>query len=449
MTSKALSLFILIAILFALIFNIIYYDPFDGYDAEAHYNYVDSFSRYLPRSINIPDDSQTREFFNPPLGYLTPSVGQVICRNYTVSSDYLSECRYFYGKFTQIIQSFIYLLTLCINLLTLKKFYNSKNFLNLEYLILVSLIAVNYRTISMIRGEPYILFFLSILFYKFSQYTKKSFEVSSKEIIFFGTIIGMLALSRQWAFLLFPAFFILIIFINEKTRKNYSLFLLKSFLVGFLLSSWFYFTLLFRYGSFTAFNKESIGFSFFNQPLNFYIPNLNDLYLLFTNPIRPNFSNQFISILYADTWGDYWGYFVFTSTKLDLGRNQDLIGSYLARVNLLNLPLTIFLISSIFLLKKTYKNNIFIKYINYSILFSLVGYLWFLISYPDFPTGDTNKATYILQIINMIVFLGSIYLKEIKEKNILFYRLFMIYLFTIFIHNFDSFLSHFPQSLNF
>ena len=72
MTSKALSLFILIAILFALIFNIIFYDPFDGYDAEAHYNYVDSFSRHLPRSINIPDDSQTREFFNPPLGYLTP-----------------------------------------------------------------------------------------------------------------------------------------------------------------------------------------------------------------------------------------------------------------------------------------------------------------------------------------------------------------------------------------
>jgi len=448
MIYKAFSIVVLTAVFFALVFNIIFYDPFDGYDAEAHYNYVDSFSRYLPRSINIPDESQTREFFNPPLGYLTPSIGQVLCRNYTVSIDYLNDCRYFYGKFTQIIQSFIYLLTICINLFTIKKFLKSKYFLNLEYLLLVSLLAVNYRTISMIRGEPYILFFLSIMLYKFFKFSEKSFKISNKEILFFGVIIGMLALSRQWAFLLFPSFFILVLFIKGEARKNYFKFLLKAFSIGFLISSWFYFTLFFRYGSFTAFNKDSIGFSFSNQPINFYIPSINDLYLLVTNPIRPNFSNQFVSILYSDTWGDYWGYFVFTSTKLNLGRNQDVIGSYLARINLLNLPLTIFLILSVFLLKKIYKKNLFIKYINYSILFSLLGYLWFLISYPDLPTGDTNKATYILQIINMLVFLGSIYLNRIKKKNFLFYKFFMIYLFIIFIHNFNSFLSHFPQSVN-
>ena len=103
------------------------------------------------------------------------------------------------------------------------------------------------------------------------------------------------------------------------------------------------FSLLFRYGSFTAFNKEPIGFSFSNQPTNFYIPNLSDLYLLFTKPIRPNFGNQFISIFYSDFWGDYWGYFSFTSRNLELGRNQLLIGDYLARVNIVSLLATFFL----------------------------------------------------------------------------------------------------------
>ena len=43
-----------------------------------------------------------------------------------------------------------------------------------------------------------------------------------------------------------------------------------------------------------------MGFKFSNQPLNFYIPNLNDLMLVFSKPIRPNFSNQFITTLYSD-----------------------------------------------------------------------------------------------------------------------------------------------------
>ena len=54
--------------------------------------------------------------------------------------------------------------------------------------------------------------------------------------------------------------------------------------------------------------------------------------------------NQFIPILFADLWGDYWGYFTFTSRALDLGRNQLLIGDYLARVNIFSLIPTFLLL---------------------------------------------------------------------------------------------------------
>ena len=37
---------------------------------------------------------------------------------------------------------------------------------------------------------------------------------------------------------------------------------------------------------------------------------------------------------------------------------------------------------------------IFIKYIFFTIMVTVSGYLWFLINYPALPSGDTNKAVY-------------------------------------------------------
>ena len=119
-----------------------------GYDGEAHYNYVNYFSRYLPYEIKIPSMEDTREFFSPPLGYLIPSLAQVVCRNVISSNNFLIDCQPIYGKVTQIFQSLMFIVTIFINLYTLKLFNKSKSFFNASYLILISLLAVNYRTIS-------------------------------------------------------------------------------------------------------------------------------------------------------------------------------------------------------------------------------------------------------------------------------------------------------------
>ena len=157
---KSLFFTLIFIIIFILTYNILHYTPLLGYDAEAHINYVDHLSRYLPKKIDLPSDEETREFFNPPLAYLVPSLAQVICRNTIESFDFLADCRPIYAKATQIFQSILYLLTIFFNLLLLlKKFNNQKSIINVGYLLLVSLLAANYRTISMIRGEPYILFF--------------------------------------------------------------------------------------------------------------------------------------------------------------------------------------------------------------------------------------------------------------------------------------------------
>ena len=155
------SFFVLISIStsFVLIYNLFYYNPILGYDVKAHFNYVDYFSRYLPNEFRLPSKNDSENFFNPPLGYLVPSIAQVVCRNVIESTNYLVDCQPIYGKVTQIFQSIMYIATIVVNLYTLKLINKSDSFFNTGYLLLVSLFAVNYRTISMIRGEPYILFF--------------------------------------------------------------------------------------------------------------------------------------------------------------------------------------------------------------------------------------------------------------------------------------------------
>ena len=71
------------------------------------------------------------------------------------------ECqKWALGFYVIVFDCFMYIFTILINLYTLKLFNKSRSIFNVSYLILVSLLAVNYRTISMVRGEPYILFFL-------------------------------------------------------------------------------------------------------------------------------------------------------------------------------------------------------------------------------------------------------------------------------------------------
>ena len=429
---------------FILVYNILYYDPIEGYDAEAHYNYLYYISMYLPYEISIPTSEFTREFFNPPIPYLFPAFIQVICRNIIISDNYINDCQQILGTSTQIFQSILYLLTIFFYLLSFKLLKIKENLLNINVILIISLFAANYRTISMIRGEIYILFFNSILMYKLLKISHNKFEFKLFDILITGALIGFMALSRQWAFLLLLSYIFIIIFLEKEFKIKYFKFVSLSLFVGFLISSWFYFNLFFEYGSFTSFNKSPLPFNLKNQNLDFYIPTSSEFFMMFQKPIRPYFSNQFIPILYSDLWGDYWGHFVFTSRSLFSGRNQMLIGSYLARVNLVSLVPTALLLYSLLNLNRIKGNKFFHKYLGYGVLFSFVGYLWFLIKYPELPTGDTIKATYMLQMFHLLGLVLASYLEDLKNRNVKSYFSLVLVLIFIYVHNFSSYLSHFP-----
>ena len=438
-------------IIYALIYNLLHYNPAWGYDGEAHHAYVQNFLNIFgPYKTDQPASNFTYEFFSPPLPYVFPAFVNEACKSLSSVVNNLEFCQNLYGFVNIGFLSLLYLSLLFIYMKIVNKVLKSKKTLSSTTLLVLGLFSINYKAISMIRAEMYILFLSAFLIYRLLILIEKSYAYTTIDIIIFGSTIGLLALSRQWAFLLFPAYFIVFFFINKKSKKNYLQFLIFSFILGFTISSWFYFRLYIDYGSFTSFNMESSGFSFSNQTQSFYLPSKEAANYFFYKPIRPYFENSFLPILYSDLWGDYWGYFSFTSRSLDTGRNQLLIGDYLGRVNLVSIFPSLLLIlgfrNSLKSTKSERKSTYdFLNiYITFGVIFSFFGYLWFLISYPQI-TGDTIKSTYMIQLFHLLGLSSIIFIENLKEKKKNFYYFIQISLLIVFIHNFQTMLSHFPK----
>ena len=445
-----LSLLLIVLIVFIFVFNYLNYDPIFGYDTEAHYEYVEGFfAMFVPNLSDQPSNEITREFFNPPLPYFAPAIHSLLCKKAVDVQDEAKYCQKYYGKLIQIINGLLYFLSLFFYLLTFK-LITKKKLLNLNVLLPISLLAVNYKTFSMIRGEPFIIFLNSILLYFLLNHLIKNFELKNKDYIIFGILLGLMGLSRQWAFLLFPAYaYLLFIKKNPEFNKKVLKFLIYSFSIAFIVTSWFYFKLYFEFGTFTAFNMDPSTFNLKNQPLDFYLLGTSEFTNLFYKPIRPNLRNNFLAIFYSDLWGDYWGYFTFTSKYLDVGRNQLIIGDYLGRVNIVSLIPTIFIIFGFLKSKLFFKNRVyrkftpFINFIKLSSLFSIVGYIWFVIKYPEVPQSGTIKASYMIQFFHLSTFPAIFYLYYLQDSNKRAYLITIFLLIFVFIHNFSTYLSHF------
>ena len=447
---KLLFFFTSISICYVLVYNIINYDQIFGYDAEAHQAYINYISMYLPRSLELPTVDMTREFFSPPIPYLFPAVVGVLCRNLTTSSDFFNTCIPIYSFYTQIFQALILLFVIYIYIKVFKRLYVKSSTISLNILLTVSLLTVNYKTFAMIRGEPYILLFNSLLLLHLLNIFEKNYELKIWDYLKFGVLLGLIALSRQWGILLFPGLGFLILFIqSKKERDSYKKLVLTSFLIGLLTCGWFYGNLYITSGSITAFNDTPESFSFSNQNSDFYNPFNPESIKVFSEPIRPNFSNQLLPILYSDLWGDYWGYFSFTSRSFEQGRNQESIGDYLGKVNILSLIPTFLMILGLSHYKKAFSNknksslDLINIYLFFSIFISLIGYLWFLIKYPGSSSGDTIKSTYMIQVFHAMALFGAQYLEKVKNNSSNVYLIFISLLVIVFVHNFQAMLSHF------
>lgn len=434
--------------------NAILHHPKIGYDVTEHITYM----QIMP--FRLPTPADTPEFFSAPLPYLLPSLFDKVC----VAAGW-ENCRGLDGKFAQVLNFF---LSIAITILLWKiaeRLNPGSESMKVSMLALLGILTVYYKTFSQARGEPYVAFFVVLALYLILGVLQRLERITWKDGLGLGLVLGLLVLSRQWGFMLFPALGVLLALVllkNWRLRGRITRFALVSLVTAFLVGGWFYLHLYFSYGTFTAFNLESKGgFSFSNQEPTFY----RNLYLedgaLFKEPVRPNFGNTLFPIFYSETWGDYWGYLTFIyqdNPSVNAFANQAEIAPYLGRVNLVSLfPTLILLLGAIYgawrFARAWFERDFspesgVYAFVFSAIVFSWMGYLWFLVSYPSvhlvsMQVIPTNKATYMIQIFMLLPVLGAGLLERIKTFKPLLYWLVLAGLGLVFIHNMPALITRF------
>jgi len=245
-------------------------------------------------------------------------------------------------------------------------------------------------------------------------------DTTARRAALLGLLLGLCILSRQWAFFLFPAFALVALI----TKRHIAM--LKcaaiSGVIALLVGGWFYGLLLARYGTVIAFNRDpQPGSLFATQPLNFYasLPARE----LFTRPTRGAFPNALLPIFYTETWGDYWGYF-----SSDRAGDPPPRQRYLGRVNAVSVMPTALLLTGVAFglwcvvrIIRT-RDAADVPSLLYAtcaavILWSAIGYGWFLLRYPDRTgDGDTVKATYMLHAFPLLAILAATVLTRVRGR---------------------------------
>ena len=425
--------------------NAAFHNPFIGYDADNHLDYVSVLADHLPTK------SDSLEYYSPPLPYFLPSLIFQLCESNTIT------CKYVAGKFAQGI-NLLLSIVITVFLIKIADLIRPKDqHFKIATLLMFGLLTVYYKTFSQVRGEPYVAFFEIVSIYFVLKLTQTPEAVTLKDGILPGICLGGLCLSRQFGLLLVPAIGCLavLIVVRKKTLGlKYGGVLLFSFFVAFITCSWFYFHLNRTYGSFTSYAIRPRTFSFSNQPLSFYrntgIGNLS----LFRSPTRKTFNNELIPIFYSETWGDYWGYFVFRREGiLEYKSNQAAINPYLGRVNLASLiPSLIFAGGMIFgigslqrslsFTSSSFESRAFSFFV-LIVLISLAGYLWYLLTYTMIPKGATIKATYMIQIFMVLPFLAASFLEKLRAINPRLYSLSLALILAVFLHNLPALITQY------
>jgi len=130
-------------------------------------------------------------------------------------------------------------------------------------------------------------------------------------------------------------------------------------------------------------------------------------------------------------------------------------GPFLGRVNIFSLYPTLLIVISVFYflfisLGKMSDAKYFdiqtkkiLVLLFFAIGFTIIGYLWFLIQYPNIGKGDTIKATYLLHIFPLLSIITAVFLTRISEKHRHIYYFLIAGLIIVYIHNFPVFLTNY------
>ena len=343
---------------------------------------------------------------------------------------------------------------------------------------MLGILPVYYKSFSLIRGETYLpLLFVFIVFQVLSIFLREGKTLPN--LILLGLAVGLSILARQWGLLVLPAIFMFAAYAALKDHSKIKLAISMMgvcILIPMLVAGWYYLIMFQRLGSLTAWDRQASSLSLSSLPMEFYFGTGSGK--LFTDPIRPSFSNQFPAIFYSDTWGDYSAYFLVYAKDKTTGEyiiskylekmiltnkalpdsietNRYTINSYLGRVNFVSLfPSAIFAAGFIYALllilrsltNQTASNQISgLTIFTLIVLSSMAGYGWYLLRYQNQgQAGDLIKATHMLQIFPFMGLLAGAILDRLWKWRPRLWNIVLIVLSIVFLHNLPAMVTHYP-----
>ena len=437
--------------------NAILHYPKIGYDVVQDLNYI----QVLPD--RLPTFQDTYEFFSPPLPFFLPSVFDSICEQHAPDAlrtynglNYSNTCRLYDGKFAQGLNVLLSIGVTIILLMIAEQIKPGNRFFKISALMMLALLTVYYKTFSQVRAEPYIVFFIVLSIFLINEILKTT-SFDYKLVIATGMSLGLLVLSRQWGFFIFPAIFLLVIWIFIQDRQMGWLRARQFFIITILSRACRRLVLrssLFELWNLLRIQHQKTKISHvMEETVSFFRQTGIGTMELFEQPVRPVFDHlSFFGIMYSETWGDYWGYFTYIKPAYasnDTG-NHDTMASYLGRVNLASMFPSLLLLAGflfgiilIFQLRKplTFEATS-IVFITLLALSTILGYLWFVYRY-FMQTNLVIKATYIIQFFIALLFLFAGLMEVIRKKSQFAYNLILFLLILVFIYNLPAMITRY------
>ena len=493
-----LGLFLWLFISLILIFNSLSHDPLMNYDSSAH---TKNIKAYVEKRFPTPDDSY--EYHSPPLPYvssaliysfLAPNESQL--QNLSASSQFGQwlKIRFFSSfeelsiglalKFSQLLIALMGIISIFFVAKIAKLIHPENLDFQTFTLLIVGAMPVFYRSFALVRGEPYLLLFAVLLLHATLPIATRKENPSIKQLLWLGILCGLAALSRQQGLVYGLAFAIAFLLLTLFGKMLWKQLIRSVFIVGIIalsISALFYVQFYIQNGNSLRFQSDAYSeyaetFSLSNQPLKFYISlSLDEL---FTNPIRPAYLNQFIPILFSDTYGDYHSHFlvyardkennaiVFPSRVQNyyidafyfenslfppawLETNRLTIAPYLGALNLASGIHFFFLAGGLLfalghlisLFTKKEKPSYYRIFILFFVLLNFGVFLYAAIMINTFE-GEVIKATYLVQIFplmallaaDLIIMISSRWKKMAQPIRLLLYGYFLFALPAFFTH---------------
>jgi hypothetical protein len=391
--------------------NINRHNPTIAYDSGMHHRYVDVLSQ-----MRLPNREETESFFSPPLPYVIPAISKAIA-DPNCPSVQMDDCGWNVRKVGQLQNLALSLLTLYFVLALAERIRPGNVSHKTAALVFVGFLPVYMKSMSMLRGEAFIMTITLFLVVQLSNMLPLKQMPTRRDMIVVGIAFGLLVLSRQWSLFVIVAIVSWCLFmlaqvklLNEKAIR----WGIGALLIGFVIGGWFYLSLWMRFGSPFQFNRDPVSAD--NETVTWGL----DLDALFNRPYGLTFRNDVLPKFYTEIWGDYEGYW-FQSHRYPMA---DPWIRYAGLVNLVAIIPTLTLLGGVgvgmhalwrFTREDDPKNALLILCAGIAV-FSLIGYIWFLSSYP--PTyGDTIKATYMLQIFPFTALLTAEALERLRNRS--------------------------------